>query len=192
LSYCKSASWWKKQICLHLQYDIISRNASCAQNLRIYYWQHNSHLNVKPIQKKSWSNIFQIRLCKSTFTYKVFAAMWHQFERRCCEIIMYIKQWCAHYVFQSSPPVFSGILVSNSLIFRLVCLDDCLSVGHCLLWTFFNLQLLITSLVSSSFPSKSKDRKDCFTSYYFIYVRSINLYPPQKYIYIWWSAMFLK
>ena len=54
----------------------------------------------------------------------------------------------------SSPPVFSGVCVTRSLVLYICFVDRCLSFcpfsfGHCVVF-FFDIQILITPLVSSN------------------------------------------
>ena len=55
----------------------------------------------------------------------------------------------------SSPPVFSGVGVTRSLVLYVCFVDRCLSfcpvsVGHCVCLFFFDIRILIAPLVSSN------------------------------------------
>jgi hypothetical protein len=55
----------------------------------------------------------------------------------------------------SSPPVFSGVRVTRSLVVPVSIVDRCLSFctfsfGHCVVCSLFDIRILIAPLVSSS------------------------------------------
>jgi hypothetical protein len=79
--------------------------------------------------------------------------------------------------YQSSPPVFSGVRVTRSLVLYVCFVDLCLSFCTFLFWPlfyllFFDIQILITPMVSSSSSSN--------TILHVLTLYIINLYLTKK------------